>query len=254
MRSLVIAELRYQRNRVITLLAGAVGMAFFIRFVARLSGDGFGPESFDGLVLFPALLVIAGLFLHLMVTWDMTAESRLERQLLFPLSRRQIGVAQLVIPVTLQLAALLIGLSLWCGFGLAGMLDPIGMGTFTETSLSRAKDVAWFFLSVNGAGLVFLLGWLHLTQEIAWLKQHRPTLGISLAGAAVVIALAAGFWALSPWLAPILALSAERRPSHAVTALCFHSIALALAALDVWLFEQRPDVSLSVETPTKTIR
>ena len=223
MWSLIRAELNYQRSRAVLFYATAMIVAAVARalFVPALPRD---------YLLFPALLLFAGWLLHVVVLWGADAEARLSLYGALPVTRVQMGIARLGVPVLIQFFGFAAGLAIWAVFVAGGVVPE----------RAEAIEAAWFLCSANGAALVFLLGWVHLAPEADAAKHDSPALTRGLSVLAVGIALGAGTWALAPWLAPELP---PLRTSHAVSAALFHVVAACLVVLNLWLFVRRSELT-----------
>ncbi len=224
MWQLMSAELAYQRRRTWMLYAGAA-------LVATLSNVFVPMESPKSYFMFASLFLFSGLLLHVMTLWDADTENRLSLLASLPLSRVAMGAIRMVPPLAQQTLGFALALTVWAGVILTG----------AAPDRAEVIEIWWALCSLNGAGLVFLLGWAHLAPEADRLWARSPWTAFLLSAVSVLIALGASALALSPWLAPELG-SPVRIP-YSVAALWFHVVAAALAALNLWLFTARTELT-----------
>ncbi len=245
MWKLILAELRYHRLRACAFYLGAVAVAAAANALFVFESPGvtrFAQQVLPdvGYLLFPATLLLAGLLLHVIVLWESDSERRFELHSTLPVSRAQAALARMAAPILFQLTGLALGIGLWTLIAAAGSLDASAAGS-TFTVWEMTLEAIMFFCTANGAGLVFLLGWVYLAPEAEALKIRAPTLAWVATGASVAIALGASTLVLSPWLWPEL--RQQLSMSYPAAATVLYALAAMLAYVNVRLYAARENLA-----------
>lgn len=229
MWKLILAELRYHRLRACAFYLGAIA-------VVAAANPLFAFERPAGYFLLPAMLLLAGLLLHVIVLWESDRERRFELYSTLPVSRAQAALARMAAPISFQLIGLALGVGIWTLIAAAGALDAsAARSTFTVWEITLGAIM--FLCTANGAGLVFLLGWVYLAPEAEALKLRAPTHAWVATVASVAIALGASTLALSPWLWPEL--RQKLSMSYPAASSVLYALAAVLAYVNVRLYAAR---------------